>query len=64
MPMMPMSLPPMPTVTSAVPDDRALSCAGFVPPLVGCAAVISAMVALLQLMSVSFSRRLLATRYG
>ena len=64
MSMMPMSLPPMPTVTSAVPDDRALSCAGFVPSLVGWAAVISAMVALLQLTSISFSCRVRATRYG
>ena len=59
-----MSLPPMPRVTSAVADDRALSCAGLIPPPVGCAADRSAMVALLQLMSVSSSLRLRATRKG
>jgi hypothetical protein len=61
---MPMSLPPMLSVTSAVPADRALSWAGLVPSPVGCAAVMSWIVALLQLMSVSPSRRLRATRYG
>ena len=60
----PMSLPPMLTVTSAVPGDRALNWAGLVPSPVGCAAVMSGMVALLQLMSVRSSRRLRATRNG
>ena len=60
----PMSLPPMLTVTSAVPDDSALSWAGLVPWPVTCALVKSGMVALLQLISVRSSRRLRATRYG
>jgi hypothetical protein len=61
-PVQPTSLPPMPRVTSRVAVDRALSCAGLVPSPVGCGAVSLAMVALLQLMSVSCSPRVRATR--
>ncbi len=49
----PMSLPPMPMVTSVVPELSALNCGGFVPRATGCGCVMSAVVAPAQLMLVN-----------
>ena len=47
----PMSLPPMPTVTTVVPTVRASNCGGLGPGLTFCGAVMSPVSAPLQLTS-------------
>jgi hypothetical protein len=47
----PMSLPPIPIVTTAVPEVSALNCGGLVPSVTDCDCVMFAVVAPEQLMS-------------
>jgi hypothetical protein len=60
----PMSLPPIPTVTSWVPGPSASYCGGLTPFEVCCGAARSRVCAPLQLTSVSWAPERSATRCG